>query len=116
MFSRHYSFDVSQQDCQVSSSHFIPSSDPRLQNSRLPNEAADTASRLVNFDFTLRSIRSFVQVNIIPARCLVALSVVMLDVLRRMCFAISLSRNCLISILLLMNPMQVGVIILHHRS
>lgn len=40
------------------------SSDPRLQNARLPNEAEDTASRLVNLDFTLRSIRSFVQVDI----------------------------------------------------
>lgn len=40
-------------------------SDPRSQNSRLPNEAVDTSSRLVNFDFILRSIRSFVQVNLI---------------------------------------------------
>ncbi|CAF2735540.1 unnamed protein product [Rotaria sp. Silwood2] len=39
----------------------IRSIDPRLQNSRLPNEAADTSSRLVNLDFILRSIRSFVQ-------------------------------------------------------
>lgn len=42
-------------------------SDPRLQNCRLPNEAADTSSRLVNLDFTLRSIRSFVQVTITSA-------------------------------------------------
>ncbi|CAF0838079.1 unnamed protein product [Rotaria sordida] len=39
----------------------IRSIDPRLQNSRLPNEASDTSSRLVNLDFILRSIRSFVQ-------------------------------------------------------
>ncbi|CAF0765219.1 unnamed protein product [Adineta ricciae] len=39
----------------------IRSIDPRLQNSRLPNEAADTSSRLVNLDFILRSVRSFVQ-------------------------------------------------------
>ena len=39
------------------------SSDPRLQNSRLPNETSDTSSRLVNLDFILRSIRSFVQVR-----------------------------------------------------
>ncbi|CAF4094019.1 unnamed protein product [Rotaria sp. Silwood2] len=43
----------------------IRSIDPRLQNSRLPNEAADTSSRLVNLDFILRSIRSFVQVKLI---------------------------------------------------
>jgi len=42
---------------------FTFSSDPRLQNSRLPNEAVDTSSRLVNLDFILRSIRSFVQVK-----------------------------------------------------
>ncbi|CAF3286345.1 unnamed protein product [Rotaria socialis] len=39
----------------------IRSIDPRSQNSRLPNEATDTISRLVNLDFILRSIRSFVQ-------------------------------------------------------
>lgn len=39
----------------------IRSIDPRLQTSRLPNEAVDTGSRLVNLDFILRSIRSFVQ-------------------------------------------------------
>ncbi|CAF4033760.1 unnamed protein product [Adineta steineri] len=42
----------------------IRSIDPRLQNSRLPNEASDTSSRLVNLDFILRSIRSFVQVGL----------------------------------------------------
>ncbi|CAF0914475.1 unnamed protein product, partial [Didymodactylos carnosus] len=35
--------------------------DPRLQNSKLPHDADDTSSRLVNLDFILRSIRSFVQ-------------------------------------------------------
>ncbi len=43
--------------------YILFNSDPRLQNSRLPNEASDTSSRLVNLDFTLRSIRSFVQVG-----------------------------------------------------
>lgn len=73
----------------------LPSiSDPRLQNCRLPNEAADTSSRLVNLDFTLRSIRSFVQVIILSA----SIAFVMLGIFLRMCFAISLLPNCLISI------------------
>ena len=50
-------------ECSFLFIYILFNSDPRLQNSRLPNEASDTSSRLVNLDFTLRSIRSFVQVG-----------------------------------------------------
>ena len=46
--------------------HILKQTDPRLQNSNLPNEGVPydtTRSRLLNLDFILRNTRSFYQVE-----------------------------------------------------